>query len=92
IENNRISKQQYDNWLADREAEVLEYARRWARRREGSETEIEGTIYLVRKAEGEARAQEAVAEDTVILNVPPQQEELTPFDLLNEDGTLKKTE
>ena len=82
----------YENWLADREAEVLKYARSWARQYEGTELEMDGTLYLVRETEQTGDEAIPAPRNSVIINIPPEQDGVTPYDLLNEDGTLKKPE
>ncbi len=92
IENNRINLQIYNNWLDDRENEVLKYARQWARKYEGEELVFEDTTYLVRDTYENEMLIETPQEKTIIINKPVEQKEITPFDLLNEDGSLIKPE
>ena len=71
----------YKQWLEDQKDLVIEFTHNWARKEEGQELNIDGTVYLLSD-----EPMERVPRNTVNLVT----ENLTPYDLLNADGTLKK--
>ncbi|MFH0793378.1 MAG: hypothetical protein V2A74_05035 [bacterium] len=79
-ENQRL---RYQEWLTDRQREVIEYADNWSKRLDGSQVKIEGTLYLI-----SPKPLDHIPRGSV--NVVT--DKLTPYDLLNSDGTVKQPE
>ena len=79
-ENQRL---RYQEWLTDRQKETIEYADNWTKRFDGSQVKIEGTLYLI-----SPKPLSRIPRDSVNLVT----DKLTPYDLLNADGTLKRAE
>ena len=83
IRQRQEDRDKYAEWLGDRQELVNEYAQEWARKYDGSEFDVDGVQFLV-------------SERQPIKNVPPNarniviDKQVVPYDLLNEDGTLKK--
>jgi hypothetical protein len=77
--NRRIT---YWDWRRDQQDLFLEYAERWLRQSEGLEINIDGNIYLISSQPIE-RAPRNV--------VPIVTSKLTPYDIFNDDGTLKRS-
>ena len=99
VEKTVRAQEDFDAWLADRRNEVLEFAQEWGKQNDGSQLNVGGNLYLVRSPKAAPSKPEAAQEEkveymprnAVILEVP-KQKVVTPFDLLNPDGTLKQPE
>ena len=76
-----LKRVDYRQWLENQKELVIDFTHNWARREAGQEIEIEGTVYLVSE-----EPLEIIPRNTV--NVVT--EKLTPYDILNADGTLRK--
>ena len=83
LEGRRYLRNDYHQWLVDKKEVVGKYTKDWILNREGREVAIEGTIYLISREPIESVPHNAV---NLVTN------KLTPYDLLNTDGTLKKPE
>jgi hypothetical protein len=83
LEGRRYLRNDYHQWLVDQKEVVGKYTKDWITNREGREVAIEGTIYLISREPIESIPHNAV---NLVTN------KLTPYDLLNTDGTLKKPE
>jgi hypothetical protein len=83
LEERRYLRNDYHQWLIDQKEVVGNYTKDWISNREGREVAIEGTIYLISREPIENIPRNAVNLVTT---------KLTPYDLLNADGTLKKPE
>ncbi len=81
LELREIRRKDYKQWLEDQKQIVVEFTRNWARKENQQEITIDGTVYLLSD-----EPLESVPRNTV--NVVSQK--LTPYDILNADGTLKK--
>jgi hypothetical protein len=77
-ENRRTD---YKQWLEDQKALVVDFTHQWARKENQQEINIDGVIYLLSE-----QPLESIPRNAVNLVTP----KLTPYDLLNADGTLKK--
>lgn len=80
IEDRIWQRESYRSWVERNKAKLQEFANEWLRREAGEEIEIEGKVYLV--------------SPKPLKQVPPGKlnivtTHLTPYDILNEDGTLK---
>jgi hypothetical protein len=82
IDQRGVNREKYNQWLAGRQAQILDFAENWRKLREGETVIIDNTLFLITPEE---------------LSVPPldainlsRTERLTPQDLLNTDGTVKK--
>jgi len=80
IEDRIWQRESYRNWVERNKVKLHEFAKEWLRREAGEEIEIEGRVYLV--------------SPKPLKQVPPGKlnivtTHLTPYDILNEDGTLK---
>lgn len=83
---NRIDRREnrrsdYKQWLEDQKELVIDFTHQWARKENQQEINIDGVIYLLSE-----QPLENVPRNAVNLVTP----KLTPYDLLNADGTLKK--
>ena len=76
-----FSTWQFERWLEDQKSLVVEFTQDWARKLQGQELSIEGTVYLLSEI-----PMDRVPKNTVNLVT----DTLTPYDILNADGTLKK--
>lgn len=85
--NNR--REDFKGWLLDQKAAVQTFTSDWIDRREGRELTIDGTIYLVSDKPLDAVPIDAV---NVVTNVVQDQLKVTPYDILNADGSLRKPE
>jgi hypothetical protein len=83
LDGRRYLRNDYHQWLVDQKEVVGKYTKGWILNREGREVAIEGTIYLISREPIESIPHNAV---NLVTN------KLTPYDLLNTDGTLKKPE
>jgi len=83
LDGRRYLRNDYHQWLVDQKEVVGKYTKGWILNREGREVAIEGTIYLISREPIESVPHNAV---NLVTN------KLTPYDLLNTDGTLKKPE
>jgi len=81
LELRENRRKDYRQWLEDQKQIVVDFTRAWARKENQQEITIDGTVYLL-----SSEPMENVPRNTV--NVVSQ--ELTPYDILNADGTLKK--
>jgi len=81
LELRENRRKDYKQWLDDQKQLVVDFTRTWARKENQQEITIEGTVYLLSE-----QPLENVPRNTI--NVVAQK--LTPYDLLNADGTLKK--
>lgn len=82
IEQRQVNQERYEEWLAEKREQVAEFAETWRKLREGDTLLIDGTLFLVTSEPLDTPPLDAV-------NVIKQQR-LTPQDLLNEDGTVKR--
>ena len=81
IELRENRRKDYKQWLEDQKQIVVDFTRNWARKENQQEITIDGTMYLL--------------SDEPLENVPRNtvnvvSKKLTPYDILNADGTLKK--
>lgn len=83
LEGRRYLRNDYHQWLTDQKEIVGKYTKDWILNREGREVAIEGTTYLISREPIENIPLNAV---NLVTN------KLTPYDILNTDGTLKKPE
>jgi hypothetical protein len=79
LRENRRSD--YKQWLDDQKTLVVDFTHQWARKENEQEINIDGVIYLLSE-----QPLESVPRNSVNLVT----QKLTPYDLLNADGTLKK--
>lgn len=76
-----LERTDYREWLENQKELVVDFTHNWARREAGREIEIEGTVYLISE-----EPIDIIPRNTVNLVT----EKLTPYDILNADGTLRK--
>lgn len=76
--NRRIN---YFDWRAEQEAVFLEFAERWIKQSQGEEINIDGNMYLISD-----RPIQNAPRDVL----PVMTTNLTPYDIFNDDGTLKR--
>ncbi len=81
IEDRIWQREVYLSWVQENKEKLQEFANEWLRRVTGAEIEIEGKVYLVSQ-----EPLKAVPQDKVNIVT----DNLTPYDILNDDGTLKK--
>ena len=82
IEDRIWEREVYRSWVERNTQKLHEFASEWLRRFTGEEIEVEGKVFLV--------------SPQPLKNVPPGKvnivtTNLTPYDLLNEDGTIKES-
>lgn len=82
IEDRIWGREVYRSWVERNTQKLHEFASEWLRRFTGEEIEVEGKVFLV--------------SPQPLKNVPPGKvnivtTNLTPYDLLNEDGTIKQS-
>ncbi|MCX7767062.1 MAG: hypothetical protein N2246_10205 [Candidatus Sumerlaeia bacterium] len=80
IEDRIWQRESYRDWVSRNREKLQEFANEWLRRYTGEEIEMEGKVYLI--------------SPQPLKHIPPDRinivtSNLTPYDLLNEDGTLK---
>ncbi|MBN1517599.1 hypothetical protein JXA32_13635 [Candidatus Sumerlaeota bacterium] len=81
LEERQRDRELFRNWLQARERDIDEFAQNFYNRQQGTLLILEGQEFLVTE-----KPQDTVPGD--VINVVT--EELTPFDLLTEDGKIKK--
>ncbi len=83
IRQRQEKRDQYAEWIEDRKGMLQEFAQDWARKYDGSQINVDGVQFLVSEKEPidgvPANARSIVVDQTIV-----------PYDLLNEDGTLKR--
>lgn len=84
IEQREINRQNYDQWIQQRQAEVQEFGETWRKLREGEILLSDGTLVLITPEPIEKPPLDAI-------NLP-RTEQVTPQDLINADGTLRRAE
>ena len=89
MEYRENRREDFKGWLLDQKAAVQNCTSDWIRRREGRELTIDGTIYLVSDKPLDAVPIDAV---NVVTNVVQDELKVTPYDILNDDGSLTKPE
>jgi hypothetical protein len=82
IEQRDVNREKYAQWLAERQTQVFEFAENWRKLREGESVIIDDTLFLIT-----AEKLESPPLDAINLS---RTDRLTPQDLINEDGTIKK--
>ena len=94
VRQNQEEQAAYEAWAKGSREAMQAFAAKWARQFNGSELRIGGTLFFVRNVEEvPAKGEEDVFRDTlppnaVLLDVP-KAKVVTPFDLLNADGSLR---
>lgn len=83
LQSRENRRKDYRQWLEDQQQLVVEFAEDYLQRQQGRKITIEGTVYLLSEEPLERAPRDAVNLVT---------DNLTPYDLLNSDGTLKKPE
>ncbi|MBN1901471.1 hypothetical protein JW926_09145 [Candidatus Sumerlaeota bacterium] len=81
LDRRENARNDYRQWLEDQKSLVIDFTHQWARKENEQEINIDGVIYLLSE-----KPLESVPRNAVNLVTP----RLTPYDLLNADGTLKK--
>ena len=96
VQTTTRQQEDYKNWLDDREREIINFAEDWRHNYDGTQVSIGDTVYLVRTPKHKAKLdaqgrpiEEYIPTNAVVIDVP-QEKVVTPFDLINKDGTLKK--
>ncbi|MBI1289861.1 hypothetical protein GC173_01270 [bacterium] len=83
LDSRESARRSYQEWRGSQLDAVMEYVREWNRRYEGEVTVIAGVRY-------ELYAPDNVPTQTVRgANIVVTDYDLTPYDILNEDGTLR---
>lgn len=95
IDKDKTDQEAFESWLK-MEAEGLQaFAEKWGRRYDGTEFEEGGTLYLVRNykevppSTEDDTLKESLPRNAVLLETSHGRD-VTPYDLLNSDGTLRK--
>lgn len=78
--NRANSREAYDTWLEGQKELVQEFAQHWLKKMSGEEVTIDGNLYLISSEPLRRVPRNAV---NIVTN------KLTPYDIVNEDGTLK---
>jgi hypothetical protein len=78
--NRANLREAYSVWLNGEKELVLEFARQWLRKMRGEEVTIDGNFYLISSEPLPRVPRDAV---NIVTN------KLTPYDIVNDDGTLK---
>ncbi|MBN1868700.1 hypothetical protein JW916_15575 [Candidatus Sumerlaeota bacterium] len=97
IERHKEDHARFEEWTAMRERDMRDFAEKWSRQFDGSEFRIGNTLYLVRNIEEKPATPEEDtlrvyrAPNSVILDVA-KEKKVTPFDLIEKDGSLVKPE
>ncbi len=78
--NRANLREAYNAWLEGQKELVLEFSRQWLKKMRGEEVTIDGNLYLISSEPLRRVPRNAVNIIT---------KKLTPYDIVNEDGTLK---
>ena len=78
--NRANLREAYNAWLEEQKGLVLEFAGQWLKKMRGEEVTIDGNLYLISSEPLRRVPRNAV---NIVTN------KLTPYDIVNEDGTLK---
>jgi len=78
--NRANLREAYNAWLEEQKELVLEFAGQWLKKMRGEEVTIDGNLYLISSEPLRRVPRNAV---NIVTN------KLTPYDIVNEDGTLK---
>lgn len=78
--NRANLREAYNAWLEGQKELVLEFSGQWLKKMRGEEVTIDGNLYLISSEPLRRVPRDAV---NIITN------KLTPYDIVNEDGTLK---
>ncbi len=81
LEQRDNRRKDYRQWLTDQRDDVIRFAENWQKKDQGRERVIDGTLYLLSEEPMEHVPMEAVNLVT---------KDLTPYDILNPDGTIIK--
>jgi len=95
IEKDRDGQMRYEEWLEGRKQAMLRFAENWAHQYDGSQVQLGGTLFFVRNiADRPANAEDDTLRDylpaNAVLVEVPKEKLVTPYDLINPDGTLKQ--
>jgi hypothetical protein len=83
LETRRVARESYQEWREAQIAKVLDFVHEWERRYEGKVTTIAGVRYELYRPENVPQVSTRGA------NIVVTDYDLTPYDILNEDGTLR---
>jgi hypothetical protein len=95
VKENEVNQANYEEWTRKQEQAVNDFAQRWAALYHNAGLKIDGVTYVVRNtsqkpAPGEKDIiKEGLPANAVLLEVPSKHT-ITPYDLINADGTVKK--
>jgi hypothetical protein len=94
IEKSNQEREFYLKWLEERENDMLQFVETWRRQYDGTEIRINDVQYLVRNVKDRPSDIDddhfrASMPDNAVLVEVPKAKLVTPFDLINPDGTLK---
>ena len=78
--NRANLREAYNDWLEGQKELVLEFSGQWLKKMRGEEVTIDGNLYLISSEPLRRVPRNAV---NIVTN------KLTPYDIVNEDGTLK---
>jgi hypothetical protein len=84
LRERQVARDRYNEWVEDRHGLVIKFAEEWGRKFDGSEFDIDGVLYLVSEI-GEPEPNVPLNGRNLVID-----RIVTPYDLLNRDGTLKK--
>ncbi|HUT24873.1 MAG TPA: hypothetical protein VM492_11060 [Sumerlaeia bacterium] len=95
IEKDRDGQMRYEEWLEGRKQAMLRFAENWAHQYDGSQVQLGDTLFFVRNvAERPADPEDDTLKDylpaNAVLVEVPKEKLVTPYDLINPDGTLKQ--
>jgi hypothetical protein len=84
IDTRAENRRQYDQWVAGRQQQVVDYAENWRKLRDGETVVVGKSVFLVTPEKTDSTPL-----NTINL---ARTERLTPQDLINPDGTVKQPE
>jgi hypothetical protein len=82
IEKRELNRERHTEWLAQRQAQIHDFADNWRKLREGDTVILDNTLFLITPEELESPPLDAI-------NVQ-KTERLTPQDLLTDDGSIRR--
>ncbi|MCX7014783.1 MAG: hypothetical protein NTW86_19915, partial [Candidatus Sumerlaeota bacterium] len=84
LKDRQDARNRYAEWLHDRHSLVTDFVHDWAKKYNGQEFDVDGVEYLVTEY-GEKEPNVGPNSRNLVID-----KVVTPYDLLNDDGTLKR--
>lgn len=82
IDERQVNQEQYDQWIENKRQQIFNFAENWRKLDQGEAQVINDTMFLITKEPLESVPYDAI---NIVKN-----EQVTPQDLINADGTIKK--